>query len=271
MRRHWLLATLASLVVPRALAPLGGLAAQGLPDHSVFSAVLREHVRDGRVDYAALQNDSAQLRFYLDDLAAAAPEGVAKADRQTQLAFWINAYNACMLKQVIEHYPMEQGAFRRLAIGSTPGRAGSVRDISGVFKRNHCRVAGASRSQDDIEHGILRPMGDARIHFAINCAARSCPVLAAEAYVPERVDQQLDAAVRRFVANDTQLWIVVGDRPALQVNKILDWYSKDFGGSDGVKQFFARYLSPDAATYIQRADVQLRFFDYDWTLNDLDR
>lgn len=76
-------------------------------------------------------------------------------------------------------------------------------------------------------------MGDARIHFAINCAARSCPVLLAEAYVPERVDQQFDAAVRRFVANDTQLRIVMGDRPALQVNKIPDWYSKDFGGPDG--------------------------------------
>lgn len=144
MIRHSLLTTLASLAVLRALAPLGGLAAQTLPDHLVFSAVLGEHVRGGRVDYAALQNDSARLRSYLDHLAAAAPEAVAKAERQTQLAFWINAYNACMLKQVIEHYPIERAAFRRPAIGSTPGRAGSVRDISGVFKRKHCRVAGGA-------------------------------------------------------------------------------------------------------------------------------
>lgn len=271
MIRPWLLATLASLAVPGARAPLGGFAAQGLPDHSVFSAVLREHVRGGRVDYAALQNDSARLRSYLDQLAAAAPEAVARGDRQTQLVFWINAYNACMLKQVIEHYPIARAGFRRLVSGSTTGGPGSVRDISSVFKRKHCRVAGALRSQDDIEHGILRPMGEPRIHFVVNCAARSCPVLAAEAYLPERLDQQLDAAVRRFVATDTQFRIVRGDRPALQVNKILDWYAKDFGGPNGVKRFFARYLPPDAATYIQRVELRLRFFDYDWTLNDIDR
>jgi Protein of unknown function, DUF547 len=271
MKRRRGVATLASLVVLRALGPLGGLAAQGLPDHSVFSAVLRAHVRGGRVDYAALQEDSVRLRSYLADLAATAPETIAKADGQAQLAFWINAYNACMLKQVIEHYSIERAAFRHLATGSTTARASSVRDISGVFKRQHCRVAGALRSQDDIEHGILRPMGDPRIHFAINCAARSCPALAPEAYVPEQLDQQLDAAVHRFVETDTQLRIVMGDRPALQVNKILDWYSKDFGGAEGVKQFFARYLPPNAVTYVQRADVRLRFFDYDWTLNDVDR
>src|SRR5712692_5606515 len=186
MTRPRRLATLASLAVLRALAPLGGPAAQGLPDHSVFSAVLRAHVRGGRVDYAARQNDPARLRLYLDDLAAASPAALAQADRQTRLAFWINAYNGCMLKQVIEHYPIERAPSPRQASGSTPGRPGSVRDISGVFKRKHCQLAGALRSQDDIEHGILRPMGDARIHFAVNCAARSCPALAAEAYVPER-------------------------------------------------------------------------------------
>ncbi len=271
MTRPRRLATLASLAVLRALAPLGGPAAQGLPDHSVFSAVLRAHVRGGRVDYAALQNDSARLRLYLDDLAAASPAALAQADRQTRLAFWINAYNGCMLKQVIEHYPIERASFPRQASGSTPGRPGSVRDISGVFKRKHCQLAGALWSRDDIEHGILRPMGDARIHFAVNCAARSCPALAAEAYVPERVDQQLDAAVGRFVANPAQLRIMMGDHPVLQLNKILDWYSRDFGGPGGVKEFCARYLPPDAATYLQRPDVRLRFFDYDWTLNDVDR
>jgi len=271
MKRPGGLATLAALAGLRALAPSGGAAGQGLPDHAAFSAVLRAHVRGGRVDYAALQNDSARLRLYLDDLAATSPAAVATADRPTRLAFWINAYNACMLKQVIEHYAIERAPYLRPTIGSTPARPGAVRDIPGVFKRKHCQVAGALRSQDDIEHGILRPMGDARIHFAVNCAARSCPALAAEAYVPERVDQQLDAAVGRFVANPTQLRIVMGDRPVLQLNKILDWYARDFGGAGGVKQFCARYLPPDAATYLQRPDVRLRFFDYDWTLNDIDR
>jgi len=134
MKRRGGLATLASLAVLRAVAPLGCLAAQGLPDHSGFSAVLRAHVRGGRVDYAALQTDSARLRSYLDALAAASPAAVAKADRQTQLAFWINAYNACMLKQGIAHYPIERASFLRQAIGSTPAcllyTSPSPRDLS---------------------------------------------------------------------------------------------------------------------------------------------
>ncbi len=91
MNRRRVLALRASLAMLRALAPLGGLAAQGLPDDSVFSAVLRVHVRGGRVDYAALQDDSARLRSYLDALAATAPAAVAQADGQTRLAFWISA------------------------------------------------------------------------------------------------------------------------------------------------------------------------------------
>src|SRR5260370_41590763 len=133
MTRRGGLPTLAALTMLGALAPLGRRAAQGLPDHSVFSAVLRAHVRGGRVDSAALQNDSARLRFYLADLAAASPAALAQADRQTRLAFWINAYNGCMLKQVIEHYPSERAPFPRQAIGSAPARPGSVRGISGGF------------------------------------------------------------------------------------------------------------------------------------------
>jgi len=255
-----------------ALLPVGGLAAQGLPDHAVFSGLLRDHVCGNRVDYAALRNDSARLRSYLDQLAGVDSAELTAAGRNAELAFWINAYNACMLKQVIEHYPIPQEGFRRLLTQATAGHSvSSVRDISGVFKRKHCRVAGVLRSQNDIEHGIIRPMRDPRIHFAVNCAARSCPELPAEAYTPERLDQQLDAAVRRFVDTDTQFRIVMGDHPELKVNKILDWYSRDFGGPEGVKRFFARYLSPDAAAYIQRSGVRIRFFDYEWTLNDIDR
>jgi hypothetical protein len=257
VKRAARLAAVAVLAVVRPVVAVQASVAQGLPDHAGFSAVLGEHVRGARVDYAALQAAAARLQTYLGQLAAADPAALAAADRNTQLAFWINAYNACMLKQVIDHYPL--------------GAGGSVRQISGVFKRRHCRVAGTLRSQDDIEHGILRPTGDSRIHFAVNCAARSCPALAAEAYIPEQVERQLDAAVRRFVSGESQFQIVRGDHPVLRVNKILDWYSQDFGGPDGVKRFLARYVPPELAAYIQRADVRLRFFGYDWTLNDVER
>src|SRR5258708_30830815 len=101
MTRRGGLRTLASLTMLGALAPLGRPAAQGLPDHSVFSAVLRAHVRGGRVDYAALQNDSARLRLYLADLAAASPAALAQADRQAPPALRVHAYNRCRPNPVI--------------------------------------------------------------------------------------------------------------------------------------------------------------------------
>lgn len=248
-------------VVTLALSP-GGARAQGLVDHAAFTAILRDHVRGSLVDYAGLQRDSARLGTYLDQLAGVDAATLTEAGRDARLAFWINAYNACMLQRVIAHYPIRKAGFPRSLRNAVTGRpANSVWQIQDPFTRRHCRVAGALRSQDDIEHGIIRPMGDPRIHFAVNCASRSCPVLAVEAYVSERVDEQLDAAVRRFVADTSQFRLREGPPPVLTVNQVLDWYGEDFGGPEGVKRFFARYaeVPPETA---------LRFFDYDWALND---
>ncbi len=234
------------LLVPRAAG------AQAIPDHAAFTAILRDYVREGRVDYAALRRDSARLRAYLDKLAATDSGVLAAAPPATRLAFWINAYNACMLERVIGRYPIR-----------------SVRRIPGAFTAKHCRVAGAARSQDDIEHGIIRPMGEPRIHFVVNCAARSCPALATEAYAPEGLDAQLDAAVQRFVDNPRQLRLELAPRPTLWLNKVLDWYGGDFGGPAGVKRFFFRYLLAYSAAEVLRPDVRIEYFDYDWTLNDM--
>ncbi len=111
-------------------------------------------------------------------------------------------------------------------------------------------------------------MGEPRIHFAVNCAARSCPALATEAYAPEGLDAQLDAAVQRFVDNPRQFRLELAPRPTLWVNKVLDWYGGDFGGPAGVKRFFFRYLLAYSAAEVLRPDVRIEYFDYDWTLND---
>ncbi|MGH7538055.1 MAG: DUF547 domain-containing protein, partial [Gemmatimonadales bacterium] len=248
-------------VAALALSP-GSARAQGLVDQAAFTTILRDHVRGSLVDYAGLQRDSARLGPYLDQLAAVDSLTLAAADRDTRLAFWINAYNACMLAQVIEHYPIKRAGFPRSLQNSLARRpANSVWQIRDVFTRRHCRVAGALRSQNEIENGILRPMAEPRVHFAVNCASRSCPVLAAEAYLPERVDEQLDAAVRRFVADTSQFRLREGSPPVLTVNKVLDWYGEDFGGPEGVRRFFTRYAAVPPVT-------ALRFFDYDWALND---
>ena len=249
------------------------IAAQGIPDHADFTRILEDVVRTPRVDYAALQNRRADLAAYLDRLAGTNPATLEAASDDAQLAFWINAYNACMLDRVSTNYPIRRnagfvGAIRN-AFADRPDN--SVWQIRDVFTGAFCNVAGSARSLDEIEHEIIRPTwGEPRIHFAVNCAALSCPPLATEAYVPERLDDQLDRAVRGLVANPEHFLIDRSGAGSLTLNRVLDWYGDDFGGRDGLLDFFARYVSDEDAEFLRRPGVEVRFFEYDWTLNDLD-
>jgi uncharacterized membrane protein YdjX (TVP38/TMEM64 family) len=250
-----------------AVLPTPG-SAQQLPTHEAFSAVLADVVRQPAVDYAGLVEHRAALDSYLTSLAGVDLASVEAASREEQLAFWINAYNACMLKIVADNYPITKdgGLFSRVR-NSVAGRpANSVWQIPDVFGTKHCRIAGADRSQDDIEHNIIRPMGEPRIHFAVNCAALSCPVLWPEAYRADVLDEQLDRAVERLVETPAHFAI---EGTSVRVNKVLDWFKEDFGGDDGLREFLARYAPPDAAALLADPNADLDFFDYDWTLNDV--
>ncbi|MGY8779630.1 MAG: DUF547 domain-containing protein, partial [Longimicrobiales bacterium] len=116
-----------------------------------------------------------------------------------------------------------------------------------------------------IEHGIIRPMGDPRIHFAVNCAAVSCPVLWPEAYQAESLDAQLDRAVARLIDTPTHFSV---EKSTIRLNQVLDWFRDDFGGEEGLREFFARYTSTDVAALLSDPDTKIEFFEYDWTLND---
>jgi len=247
---------------------------QGLPDHGVFSEVLQRVVQVPWVDYAALHGAPVGLNRYLEALASTPMDALREAPREEQLAFWINAYNACMLHRVVEHYPLHQGAGPGL-VGRVQNRiarrpVNSVWQIRDVFSGPACVVAGEERSLDQIEHEIIRPMGEPRIHFAINCAARSCPPLVPEAYTGESLDRQLDARVRAFVRTPAQ-FEVRPEEGVLRLNPILNWFGEDFGGPEGVKAFFRTYLSGEPARMAGDPGTRLVFTDYDWTLNDLPR
>ncbi len=250
-------------------------AAQPLPSHTPFTELLSRVVVDDRVDYAALAADRAPLDRYLDSLAAVTPPALQAASREDRLAFWINAYNACMLRLVVDHYPIRRervGLFQRARIVAAGYPENSVWQIRDVFSRDHCRIAGADRSQDEIEHEIIRPeFQEPRIHFAVNCAALSCPVLWPEAYEGSRLDEQLDRAVFRLMGTPNHFRIEIGTPATLHLNRVLDWYSEDFGGVEGLKRFFGDYLSGRDRELVIASDTRVRFFEYDWTLNDVDR
>lgn len=257
----------ALLVLIAVVVPAGALRAQALPSNDDFNSVLEAVVQQPLVDYAGLTERSDQLDAYLAQMAATDPTAVASASREERLAFWINAYNACMLRLVADHYPIQKsgGLFSRIK-NSVAGRpANSVWQISDVFSTKHCRIAGEDRSQDDIEHSIIRPMGEPRIHFAVNCAAISCPVLWPEAYEADRLDEQLDRAVMRLVQTPEHFTV---EGSTIRMNKVLDWFKDDFGGEDGLRTFFAPYLAQDAAALIVDPGSEIHFFEYDWTLND---
>jgi hypothetical protein len=248
---------------------------QALPDHEAFTRVLRDVVTVPNVDYARLKANRGGLDRYLEALGSTDPARLSAAPRSDQLAFWINAYNACMLRIVIDNYPIERqrvGLFQRARIAVAGYPANSVWQIRDVFSANHCRVAGARRSPDEIEHEIIRPrFEEPRIHFAVNCAARSCPVLWPEAYTGERLEEQLERAVRNLVASPAHFRVVTENRPALHLNKVLDWFSGDFGGVEGLRAFFLPYLEGETLEQVRDPATPIRFFEYDWTLNDASR
>ncbi len=245
-------------------------AAQDVVDHGRFDPVLEAVVRIPGVDYSALLEQRAALDAYLESLAGVDPETVEAASREARLAFWVNAYNACMLRLVADHYPIRKarGLWARVA-NTVAGRPdNSVWQIAEVFTREHCRVAGRERSQDEIEHAIIRPMGDPRIHFAVNCAARSCPPLWPEAYTAAELESQLDRAVANLIGDREHFEIGEG---VVRLNKVLDWFRDDFGGVAGLRIFLADYLAGEMAATVLDEATSVEFFDYDWTLNDVER
>ena len=244
-----------------------------LVDPALINQVLEQVWHGGSVDYLELKRQPDGLNAYIAMLARVSPGALEAASRSARLAFWINAYNACVLKLVVDHYPIQRAGFPASLVRSLQGVPdNSIRQIRNTWKREFCPVAGKDRALDEIEHEIIRPMGDPRIHFAVNCAARSCPVLAGTAYAENDLDERLDEAVRRFIADPRNYRLERTERGVLHLNKVLDWYAGDFGGKEGVVDFLLQYVPPDDAAYIRsHRPIRVEFQRYDWTLNEYNR
>lgn len=228
--------------------------------HAALTRVLRRHVdAQGRVDYARLARRDAGLTPYLRWLATTNPAGWG---RDARLAFWINAYNALTLHLVAEHEPVEN------IWAITPGPA-APKDENSPFKLEVGVVADTARTLDEIEHRIIRERFDEpRIHFALVCAAASCPQLRREAYTGPALDAQLDAQARAFLHDDTKNRIPAGP-DSVALSRILKWYGEDFGPTPAALQrALAPYFDDPIRTRLRQADYDVGFLPYDWALND---
>jgi hypothetical protein len=235
------------------LSPLDAL-------HAPFHSLLQRHVRKGKVDYDALAEERQTLRSYLASLAEASLDD---ASRDETIAVWVNAYNASTLELILDHW----------------GRIDSIKDISSGkrWKAERWTVAGRRVSLDDMEHEVLRPMGEPRVHFALVCASISCPDLRSEAYLGATLDAQLADATARFLSDrskgltiGTSKGFFGGTNHELTLSKIFDWFEEDFereGGS--VVDFVLAHGPADAVAFVtrHRDDLDVEHLDYDWSLN----
>jgi hypothetical protein len=230
-------------------------------DDALYARLLDRHTREVadlarvRVDYRAIAA-SEDWRRLVAQLAAA--DLAALRTREQQLAFWIDAYNILAIDLVAQHHPVA-----------------SIRDIGSllrpVWKRPAGTVGGRARTLDEIEHGIVRPLGDPRAHAVVICASTSCPALPREPLVAERLDAQLDAAMRRWMADPGKGLRIDRAANTVQLSRIFDWFEEDFAVAGGVLSFVARY-APEADREWLRAHAataRLSYFDYDWAVNAL--
>ncbi len=229
-------------------------------DHSRYGRVLAAHVVNGSVDYAALKAAPVELTTYLTELGAVGEPEFNGWDRPAQMAFLINLYNAATLKLIVDHYPV--GSIRRIG-----GWFGSPWDIQCV------RLFGHDVSLNHLEHGILRPRyKEPRIHFALVCAARSCPPLRGEPFVGDRLDEQLEDQGKRFLSQADKNRVDVKTTPlTVELSPIFDWYRTDFPTEPArLAEFLSRYLPKNAGDALRGGTYRVRYTAYDWLLNRLE-
>jgi hypothetical protein len=219
-------------------------------DHGIYGALLKKHVNDGKVNYAGFKSDETQLDRYLKQLEKIDSKGLSPNE---QFAFYANAYNAWTIKLILSGYPGVK----------------SIKDLGGLFqspwKKKFVKIDGRVLTLDDLEHNILRPrFGDPRVHFAINCAAKSCPPLRSEPFLSAILDQQLNDATRSFLNNPTSYRL---EDDALYVSRIFKWFAEDF--KNGVFGFYLKYATGDLKKELEnnQEKISVKYLAYDWSLN----
>lgn len=213
--------------------------------HAPLDALLKKHVRRGKVDYQGIKSTSqAQLDAYV---AAVGKARIGAMSRQTRLAFYLNAYNALVIKGVVDRLP----------------GLSSVMKVKGFFDKQRHLVAGKRVTLNQLENTIIRPtFKEPRIHFALVCGARSCPPLRAAAFRAAGLDGVLERLARNFINSGYGVQ-VKGD--AVKVSQLFKWYAADFEQASGsVGKYLARYHK----THAERLPTaKLGYLHYSWALN----
>jgi len=211
--------------------------------HNTWNAQLQKYVDEkGNVNYSKwLKEGKKELDNYLKNLQQFVPN--ENWSKNQILAYWINAYNAFTIQLILNNYPVK-----------------SIKDIKKPWGRTVFFSDEKKYSLEDIEHKILRKMGESRIHFAINCASASCPKLNNKAYSAKNIEIELEQATRDFL-NDTHKNQI--SETQLKLSKIFLWFGKDFGNKNERLKFINKYTKT-----VVTNKAKISYLSYDWALNE---
>jgi hypothetical protein len=217
---------------------------EGEEFYESVTRLLQEHVTEGQVNYSKLQKDQDQLQRLVQQIAIF---NLRDAPDAEQKAFYLNAYNILVLQQVVKHYPLK-----------------SVMDVPGFFDKQQHTVAGEKLTLNALEkQKLLTPYKDARLHFALVCAAKSCPPLSNQAYIPAQVEAQLEAQAKRTLQNPSFIKVNTAGKKVL-VSEIFKWYRQDFlREASSISAYINRYR-----TSALPQGYSMGYYTYNWVLND---
>ncbi len=229
-----------------ALSISTGALAKDVISHKPFNEILKTYVSKGKIDYAGLKANEADFKkfeAYVDAVATAKIDGTNDA----KLAFYLNAYNATVMKAVIERLPLE-----------------SVMKVDGFFNKVNHKIGGKEMTLDHLENKVVRPeFKDARVHFGLVCGAKSCPPLKNKAFTEKNVQSLLEKNTKSFIPSATKV-----DGEKVTTSKLFEWFADDFKGAEGsIEKYLAKYL-PMHKDLLESGKAKVGFSEYSWVLND---
>ena len=202
-----------------------------------------KYVKNGKVNYASIKSNSEELHKLTEMIA---DQNLSGKSSDFKKAFYLNAYNISTINGIVDNYPVE----------------GPMK-IEGFFKSKTHKIAWKATTLNDLENNIIRPtFKDARIHFALVCAAKGCPQIASFAFMPSKVNAQLESQTKKALNNS---YFIRADASKKEVNysQLFDWYKADFlAEANSIVDYLNKYRTTKIPT-----DYKTGTYNYDWSLN----
>jgi len=212
------------------------------PDHIIWSRLLKSNVSSsGKVNYGSMKSNVSLIETYINQLQSFT--SLSDLTRNEKLAYWINLYNAATVRLIVQNYPLK-----------------SITDINGgkPWDKKVVTIGAKQYTLNQIENDIIRPkFKEPRIHFAVNCAAKSCPKLMNSAFTADKLNYQLTKQAKAFI-NGSKNQISANK---IVISKIFEWYAEDFGSS--VIDFINKYSTTKVV-----ASATIEYKEYNWDLNN---